>query len=84
MTTTTTACRTPRCTAPPEADHATLHRTRNADLLTAAFALTHRMHEAADTVRATNARWAEQTEADLRTQRDLITAELLRRLGETP
>lgn len=72
---------------------AALAATSTTDLLTKAYALTHRIHEAeADLAkhrstgkgpRAMVARaWARQNASDLRAARDLITAEVLRRTGD--
>jgi hypothetical protein len=62
-----------------------LHDTSDAGLLTAYAALTHRIHEAAKVDRGAKVVTAEQvTDAtrvdDLRTQRDLVRDEILRRM----
>lgn len=80
-------------TLTPEAAQA-LTDTPTAELLTKAFALTHRMHESdpgrcrkcrAGQAHPSTGRCGGQTETDrsLRAMRDLITAEVLRRTGET-
>jgi hypothetical protein len=79
MNTTTTACRARGCWAPAEADHATLHTTSDTALLTALLGLTHRIQT------AEQERGRTQAQVDhaimLRGQRDLIRAEVLRRMG---
>lgn len=76
------------CPVLPEAQ-AALAYTSTRDLLRQAYALTHRIHAAED--RAASLAWSGQSVAagdrrslatDLRAQRDLITAEVIRRAGE--
>lgn len=69
-----TPCRVHGCTA--DTDHATLHRTSNGALLAALIRLTHSIH-ASDTARVAE---LDRT-TDLRTQRDIIKAEILRRMA---
>lgn len=65
---------------------AALRATSTADLLRNAYALTHRIHEAEDARRGSNAEALRAIQrgprvADLRAQRDLINAEVIRRAG---
>lgn len=69
-----TGCRTPGCTLPDTADHATIHSTSDEGLLSALLILTHRI---------TGVRRDGENLSTLRAQRAQVRAEVLRRMGGT-